>query len=348
MGRAEPVAAMTANPASLPPAFPSARRGPATAAPWRLDRRTRFRDVSRDRSLAHPRSPRVLQFYSAVPNIGNFTAALGVQTLLGTPLEVWNAHQRPIDWAWIHDRYRAVIVGGAGLLHPAFAPFWDELDRECRLPVVLWGLGGCWPDHGRSPAASSAAARVGARAALVQVRDPRSAEEHGWRDAEIAACPTLAFVREGYLHLRRTSRRPRLLFANHPELVTEDETRRIRAVLASKGRFASTDHGETRWWGLHEILSRRYVTASRVVTTRLHGAIIAASLGVPWIALARDAKLRAFATRTAGGVCVDDVAALDDALAARVRPAPALAPTAQRAFAKRVRDVLDAAGVPPF
>ncbi|MEM7413169.1 MAG: polysaccharide pyruvyl transferase family protein [Myxococcota bacterium] len=314
------------------PLAPSARLERGSA----FDRRTRFRDVSRVRPTGALRGPAVLQFYSAVPNIGNFTAALGVQHLLGQTLEVWNAHQRPIDWEWIHRRYRAVIVGGAGLLHPAFEPFWQELDRACRLPLILWGIGGCWPDAGAASPRCPSAVSVGTRAALVHVRDERSAEFHAWCHAEIGDCPTVPFVQ----HSVQRAPSDRTLLAVHPELLSADEQHKLLRLVSREQRPWSTDHTETRWWGLRDLLGRRYARAGRVVTTRLHGAIIAASLGIPWIALARDEKLRAFAARSRTGVCVDDWDALGGALdqapvqARRIDAAPLVA------FAERARDAL--------
>lgn len=309
-----------------------------------IDRRVRLRDVSAPGAPRGAGAP-ILQFYSGDPNIGNLTSVLGIQELLGAATDAWNVHRRPRerDWDRIHRRYRAAIVGGAGLLHPVFEPFWRELAERCRLPLVIWGVGGCWPDaaSARAGASCPSAVEVGRRCELVNVRDDLSAERHGWDHAEVSACPTVAYVRRRF----RRGRGRATLFCSHEALAGPDDTALIDALLSGRGRYLRTDNVQTRWQGLDDIIRRRFAASGRVVTTRLHGAIIAASLGIPWLALARDEKLRAFERHHGGGRCVETLAQLDAALDEPSVPARPLPTRPLRAFATRARDFLTSRGV---
>jgi hypothetical protein len=302
-----------------------------------VDRRCRFHDVSS--LLPEERSPRspILQLYSGHPNIGNLTPVLGIQRLLGHETDTWCVHRRPIDFDFVHHHYRAVVIGGAGLLHRVFEPFWQQLREECRLPMAIWGVGGCFPDgraEGGLPCPSAPA--VADRCDLVNVRDDVTAEVFGFRGADVSACPTLAYL-DG--PVRRGRRGSGVLFSSHEELVGSHATRPITRLLARRfPAHRTTDNEQTRWRGVADIVRRDYLPSRLVVTTRLHGAIIAYGLGIPYLALARDEKLRAFARLYGNGVAVDELADLADALAgplpAATRPI-ALAPV--RAFGARAR-----------
>jgi hypothetical protein len=275
------------------------------------DRRLRFRDVSR--IPAHQRRPAtpLIQFYSSVDNIGNYTPVLGSQQMLGIQPDTWCVHRRPIDFDFINRHYEGIIVGGAGLLDPVFAPFWHELHQHARLPTIIWGVGGCWPqDRQMSSDDRRIVGEVGNRCDLINVRDSLTAEYFGFRSASIAPCPTIAWLEQ----FRSMARGRATLVADHHRLVPADDLASISSCVRSHTADSLwTRNIQEPRFGLMDILRKRYFRADRVVTTRLHGAIIAYGLGIPYTALSWDDKVRAFHAEWGGGELVD-IDGLPDAL----------------------------------
>ncbi|MEO6183806.1 MAG: polysaccharide pyruvyl transferase family protein [Verrucomicrobiota bacterium] len=276
-----------------------------------LDRRSRFYDLRRVApSKRHPRSP-VLQFYSSSNNIGNFLPVLGIRKMLGLDPDTWCIHDREIDFEFVNRNYRSIIIGGAGLFHPCFAPFWENLLKNCKVPMIIWGVGGCFLDGKKdSEVCRRTIAEAGKRCDLINVRDDISADFFQLSGAHLSACPTLA-----YLEGLKVSRNGPVLFSSHEKLVSDTETEEIRAMLQQLGkRFKYTTNEQSRFHGLDDIILQDYGVSSIVVTTRLHGAIIAYALGIPYVALPRDEKLRAFGRLYGNGILVEEVRELRDAL----------------------------------
>jgi hypothetical protein len=277
-----------------------------------FDRRCRFYDLRRiSPEKRQPRST-VLQFYSSSNNIGNFLPVLGIQEMLGLVPDTWCIHDRKIDFDFVNHNYRSVIIGGAGLFHPCFAPFWKNLQKNCKLPMIIWGVGGCFLDgQNESESCRAIIFQAAKRCDLINVRDDLSANYFGLNNANISACPTIVYL-EGF----NASRNGPLLFSSHEKLVSDSETDQIQEVLQrSQKRFKYTTNEQRRFHGLNDIISQDYGASSVVVTTRLHGAIIAYGLGIPFVALPRDEKLREFGRLYGNGILIEQVSELPAALA---------------------------------
>jgi hypothetical protein len=278
-----------------------------------IDRRTRFRDLARIRVAERiPASP-IINFFSSVDNIGNYLPLLGIRDMLGVDPDAWNIHDKNIDFDFINRHYKAAIIGGAGLLDRGFNAFWDRFARECRVPAIIWGVGLCAPDGDDAAGVDRAIfARARAKIALVNLRDDLTAEYYGVQDASITPCPTIAYTQQLSPPVRQ---RGIILYASHEELVRRDEKDLIRARLRQcAGDFVFTDNIQRPLDGLEDIVRRRYCRSRLVVTTRLHGAITAYGLGIPYLAIARDAKLRAFQGHYGNGRVIEDTAGLAEAL----------------------------------
>ena len=287
-----------------------------------LDRRVRFHDVSRyPAPLRRGRSP-VIQFYSAVDNIGNYTPVLGIQEMLGFQPDTWNVRRVPVDFEFINRRYRAAIIGGAGLLHRVFEPFWRDLRQHCRLPMMVWGVAGCFPRHEPNPCVDRGVVReVFARCELIDVRDELTANHFERPDVHVGICPTVVWADKYAATL--PSGRHAVLFAAH-DAVPAAESESLRKAIERAGWAAvETDNVQRRRWGLMDILNHRYRPARLVVCTRLHGAIIAFGLGIPYVAFPWDAKLRAFQERYGNGVLAESLEELPSLL--RDVPSPSRA-----------------------
>jgi len=271
-----------------------------------LYRRVRFYDLSSipvERRIARSK---VIQFYSAVNNIGNYTPVLGIRRLIECEPDTWNIHDRSIDFDFINKQYKHAIIGGGGLLHPVFEPFWQRFYRECRLPTVVWGVGLCLPNgsDGWSSAGREAVRGVMRRADLANVRDAWTADYFGLDGPDIGPCPTIAYLLDflPYKHSRGYC-----LFSWHDQIVSWAQAKRFLTALqgACRYKIRSTNNRQYPWRGVHRIVRRWYCTADMVVSTRLHGAIIAYGLGIPYVAIPVDNKLREFCRSYGNGIVVE-------------------------------------------
>ena len=292
------------------------------------DRRCTFYDLRKIRpERRRPRSP-IIQFYSSANNIGNYLPVLGIKKMLPFTTDVWCVHDKAIDFDFVNRHYRCGIVGGAGLLHFGFEPFWRALLRECRIPIMIWGIGCCMPDRVRSDPAQlgvprSVVAAVATRCDLVNVRDDVTAEYYGLDHVSIAPCPTVA-----YLDDVRNSRAPTrydYLIALHKSLMSPEEVRStFDVVKAMRVRAVYTENRQTFHLGLSDVINALYRRSGAVITSRLHGAIVAYALEVPYVAIAYDEKLRAFCRLYGNGLCgssAHDIAPLSAELKALpIRP----------------------------
>src|SRR5690606_27076650 len=130
---------------------------------------------------------------------------------------------------------------------------------------------------------------------LANVRDTKTAELMNRPGVDITACPTLMLLRcyEG-TRKERFSSSHRVVYTPHSELVSLSNKIILRECL--KGKYSKvfvTENMQRPWRGLWDLIEK-YNSASLVVTSRLHGAIIAWSLGVPFLGFSRDQKLDGF------------------------------------------------------
>lgn len=266
------------------------------------DQRLRFNDLSQHKSMQQKSS--IMQFYSANANIGNYTPVLGIQKMLGTAPDTWNVHASPVDFGYINRNYKVAIIGGAGLLHGCFERFWRDFDENCKIPFIVWGIGGCFLKVNKnSVVPRSSASSVLNRAALVNVRDSVTAEYYDIQRAHVSACPTIEWVSS----FRKSNLGKHILYASHTELVPESDQRKIYNKLKDNAEsFIYTDNIQRPMAGLMYMIRKLYAESNIVITTRLHGAIIAYGLGVPYIGISYDNKLEAFNKEYGGGFVTDD------------------------------------------
>lgn len=267
-----------------------------------LDRQVIFNDLSRVSAGGRKSRSRVLNLYSAGNNIGNFLPVLAIHQRLGEELDCWNIHDHNIDYDFINKSYESIIIGGAGLLHPVFRKFWSDFNDKCKVPFIIWGVGGCYPDNlgaDYDPAIvgsevfGDGAINAFAKADLINVRDTLTAELVGQRNVSVTACPTLMLLKDYRLSGSSISK-GNIIYAPHSGLISHDENKKIADYLRRSGEDVFyTENEQSARLGLWDIVAK-YKSSRLVVTSRLHGAITAWSLGVPFVSLSRDKKMDGF------------------------------------------------------
>lgn len=283
-----------------------------------IDRRTLLRNmqlVKLQNAEDYLAKSKVVQFVSTNPNIGNYLPVLAIQQMLHENTDVFNIH-REIDYDFVNANYEVAVIGGAGLLHKVFEPFWREFAERCTLPFVIWGVGLCSLDASDEPTfvSPNAASAVFERALAVNVRDQLTAETYGsgMRDQiSITECPTIFYLRS----FRVTPTKDTVTLVAHPGLISDDMHEAAEKLLRDRGlKVSKTINVQTEVEGIDDIIYDYYCESSLIVTSRLHGAIIAYGLGLPYIALAGDEKLREFHRIFGGGWLANDVAGLNEVL----------------------------------
>ncbi len=262
---------------------------------------------------------------------------MGIRRLIRKSPDLWCIH-RDVDWSFVNSTYKGAIVGGAGLLHKGFETFWRSLSTNCRVPVVVWGVGVCLPDWDSDAGVSRSVFReTVTRSDLVNVRDDLTANRYEVEVTDISPCPTVAYVEK---FRRKHKASEAVLFVSHEELVDSGETRKIWDVVRSKaGDAVYTSNVAARWQDIDHMIREFYCPASLVVSTRLHGAVIAYGLGIPYITVPRDEKVRAFVRLYGNGKAVEFVEDLPGVLGSveTERCEPTELPRI-REFAERVRE----------
>ena len=257
-----------------------------------------------------------MQFYSANRNIGNYLPVLAIHQMLGEELDVWNIHKSPIDWDFVHKNYSQVIIGGAGLLHSVFEKFWIDIENNCKLPIIIWGIGVCLPDNDSVKGVPKQVVQsVFARAKFANVRDELTRDFYELDpNISITACPTLVHISNNFKVAAKTGNGKQILHSSHVDLEPISSTPQIKEIIEDAGfTYKFTENIENEKLPLKKLL-KMYQDCDYVVTTRLHGAIIAYAFKRPYIAISFDPKITAFNKLYGGGTCITEVGQLAQAL----------------------------------
>lgn len=273
------------------------------------DERTIFRDLSKIKVERRTAKSKILNFYSSNNNIGNYTPVMGIRHLLDDEFDTWCAH-RNVDWNFVNSSYDKVIIGGAGLFHKSFENFWVDFINYCKVPSIVWGVGGIFPKD------STLEASVGSkilnealrRCDFVNLRDNLSANYVNLENIHISPCPTVALLEEHKLQKKVTNQ---LLYSSHEELLNAQEKENLKKILDENVSYVFTKNIQTRFNGLNRILDQ-YKKSKLVITTRLHGAIIAYGLGIPYLAVSFDNKIDEFHTLYGNGKLVKNLKELKE------------------------------------
>ena len=242
----------------------------------------------------------IYHVYATKSNLGDWLAARGIQSLLAPEpvtdlfcdgpcveetLEVLSA-LTPDDF---------VIIGGGGLLMDYFEPFWRGFKAaSVRAPFAIWGAGCCDLKKRDTNISKDLIAGIVRESRFCVVRDRLTMDFLNACGLQApVACPSFWVLKPPALPGRG------LLHASHAGIVdpaTEEELRRVLKDLAERsGRVYTETRNriEPKEKALQAELDK-YRNADVVVSSRLHGCIIAAGMEKKLIAVSGDRKIDHF------------------------------------------------------
>lgn len=235
-------------------------------------------------------------------NIGDWLSAMGIDITLA-PLRIHPLYcdRRFVKRTMARLRYSEendlIVIGGGGLLHGYFAPFWEALSQvSLRVPYVVWGVGICEKQLGDSQSLSRVLADVLQGAEMVVVRDPRSSEYLSTLSVEsrIVPCPSAVLFDHTWPEGRG------MLHVKHRKLLPRDTLDAISDILSNYATATGREYREVdnivRAGSRHDLIGVLdcYARSDIIVSSRLHGCLIGAAMGKRVLAVSADRKLDAF------------------------------------------------------
>lgn len=263
----------------------------------------------------------IIHVYANQSNVGDWLSAIGIQSLI-SPLDIEECFcDEPFVPATLERLSRAtaddfIVVGGGGLFMDYFVPFWEGFRPIAdRVPFGIWGAGYCDMKREDSRPPRELIAEIVKRSHFCLVRDELT--RSFLPDCELppsVICPTVVAVPTSV-----AGEPGSLLHVDHYDNVGEHI---YDGMVSAATHFASCTGRRYRQTnnlipsGDRAALRRTldlYSAADMVITSRLHGCIIALATGRRVLAVSGDRKVESF-MGTAGlseWVCdLDDVASV--------------------------------------
>lgn len=260
-------------------------------------------------------------------NVGDWLSALGIQAML-CPLslrEYWcdSAFASiTIERLSRLPRDSTIVVGGGGLFHVCFREFWEGLQTIAdRSRLYIWGVGCCAHKDTETRLPTSVLQPVIESSRYCSVRDQLTWDYLRAHDLP-PPVPCPAFCEVG---AEPTDRGWGLLNVTHPDLLDAPTQLEIRTTCKdfaqSTERPVRQTQNRVRSGNAHSLckLLKLYGASDLVVSSRLHGCVIALAMEKKVIAVSADSKIDSFmqAANLLDWVChVDDVSRLEQLISA--------------------------------
>lgn len=249
---------------------------------------------------------KIIHFVSEVQNIGNYTPVFGIQKMLHPIVANKTMDGRNYTNVNINE-YDIAIIGGAGLFHISFSDFWKFIGNS-GIPIIIWGVGICRM-HKDTPyfkqfevkesyVHKEIIDRIKKNIILVNVRDNLTNNFYEL-DANVSYCPTaIYFKNEKELSLGKD-----ILYVHHDQHIFENQKDLfLKYCTHITDNFFYND--------IKEVI-QNYTNSKLIVTTKLHGAIIANCLGRNYIAYSKDDKIKEYCDLYGGGICIKELKELE-------------------------------------
>ena len=260
-------------------------------------------------------------------NIGDWLSARAIQQLL-QPLDVIeHLCDEPFVASTLAalrdaDTQDLVVIGGGGLFMDYFNPFWDGLAAmENRPPICIWGVGYCDLKFEPTLPRLHTIGQVVSTSAICVVRDALTQRHLGMDGmSSPLPCPSMCAIDPqppgwGLLHVDNYTTVGASAYDVMDRLCREYAEHSARPYRQTNNRIEAGHEGQ-----LGELL-RRYALSDLVVSSALHGCVIAVAMGRPVLAVSGDHKIEAFMQAAGLGEWVLDARAVND-LPASLRRLP--------------------------
>lgn len=243
----------------------------------------------------------IYHVYANRSNIGDWLSAKGIQKLL-SPLEIKDCFcdsyflEETIECLTAATPQDFIIIGGGGLFMDYFTPFWKAFEPIAdRVPFCIWGIGCCDLKNEPSLPPNNLIGRIVNKSKICVVRDQLTRSYlRNCKIADPIPCPAINYfdstVPEG-----RT-----VLFAFHKDNIEAGVNELMRFTARSFAEKKGVEYRETNNRIPHnneeqmsQILAL-YESSTYVLSSTLHGCIIAFALGKKLIAVSGDRKIEGF------------------------------------------------------
>lgn len=239
--------------------------------------------------------------YANRSNIGDWLSARGIQSCLAP----WPITEHLCDEPFVPETLAAlhqataedlIVIGGGGLFMDYFTPFWHGLRTIAeRVPVAIWGVGYCDLKQEPSLAPRDRLVEVIEHSRLCVVRDELTRTYLALPSLpHPALCPSVLLIHPPDER-------------GHDVLHVDNYTTAGAAVYEAMGAHARTfarrthrpyrkTNNRIEAGSERELAAtlRRYERSDIVVSSALHGCIIAVAMGRKVIAVSGDRKIEAF------------------------------------------------------
>ena len=239
--------------------------------------------------------------YANQSNAGDWLSARGIQSLLA-PREVREHFcDEPFVPKTMAELEQAgpddfVIIGGGGLFMDYFAPFWTGFEKIARrVPFAIWGAGACDMKREQSRPPIKLVSEIVQQSRLCVVRDELTREIFsGCKLPPPVICPVFAALspaggeRKRLLHVDHYNNVGADIYERMVGIAEEFAERTGRGCRQTNNLISAGHSGQ-----LKKILDL-YSSSDLVLTSRLHGCIIALALGRRVLAVSGDHKVESF------------------------------------------------------
>jgi polysaccharide pyruvyl transferase WcaK-like protein len=257
--------------------------------------------------------------YANRSNIGDWLAARGIQSLL----DRFQVVEHFCDEPFVPETLRQlaatterdfIIIGGGGLFMDYFTPFWEGFrDIARRTPFCVWGVGCCDHKLGQSRASRDLLDGILQQSRLSIVRDRLTRDYlRPFILPPPITCPAINAVTTP-----PGDPTARLLHVDHLGIIGDVA---YEFMCRTAERFATRTNRSYRKFnnliragdtGALAKALEQYASADLVLTSRLHGCIIAVAMGRRVLAVSGDGKVDSFMHSAGLGEWVIDLANLD-------------------------------------
>lgn len=238
--------------------------------------------------------------FATKSNVGDWLSAIAIQTLLA-PVEVSEYFcdepfvEKTLQRLRETPPNELIVIGGGGLFMDYFRPFWEGFrEIAARKPFCIWGVGHCELKDAESRLPTTLLNEIASASRACFVRDESTRSYVNAALPVAVPCPTTAIVD------RANGGGHGVLYADHYNVVGPQGYERISSIArqfaASTGReYRETDNQIPD--GDRDALMATlelYRKSDVVVSSRLHGCIIALAMGRKTIAVSGDRKVESF------------------------------------------------------